>query len=222
VTEAEKQIDSLSYADIRRYSSYLLSVAPRTQTDFFRRWLFSLASIQTSWQQNVELYNAVRRLDWLDDQELLMKRIKSARTGLYNHKCKAMWEFSRDYWEDPSKFYGKPGESWVEYRDRLMGMIYGLGPAKTAFVLEMTWPCSAEICCLDRHIIRMFGEDSDKISDKKMRELEEEWVRLCRRRNVAPAIARSICWDKVQQEDDSRYWCWVFHTERPLLSRLLA
>ena len=222
VTEAARLIDELSQKDVRRYSNYFMSVAPKTPEQFLRRWLFSFASIQTGWAQNVVLYNALKGLDWCRSKEDLLECIKSSRTGLHNNRCKFIWGFYEAFREDPAKFYGKHGESWTGYRDRLAGMVPGIGLAKTAFVLEMTWPTKAKICCLDRHIIRMFGEEEERVTGRKYKELEQEWIKLCEKRNVAPAIARAICWDKVQGKADSSYWCCVFHEERTMLSRALA
>lgn len=222
VTEAERLIDELSYEDIQRYSRYFLSVAPKTPDEFLRRWLFSFSSIQTGWAQNVALYNAIKDLQWGWSEDALLGCIKGSKAGLHNRRCRFIWGFYEQFRKNPAKFYGRKGESWVDYRDRLMGMIPGIGLAKTAFVLEMTWPIKAQICCLDRHIIRMFGENAEKITNKKYKELEQEWVRLCKRKGAPPAIARAICWDKIQDESDSSYWCCVFHEERTILSRALA
>lgn len=200
-----------------------LGVAPVSQEDFFRRWLFAYASIQTGWARNVVIYNALKDLDWVGDKEHLYDLLVDTGAGMHNGRTKNISAFADDFWNDPAAFYGRPGESWADYRKRLMQRIPGMGMAKTSFVLEMTWPTTAEVICIDTHILQLYGCEPGRLSRATYKELEKHWVSTCEEQGLAPAIARAIYWDDNQGYENSEYWNCVFNDEKPLrklLSRL--
>jgi thermostable 8-oxoguanine DNA glycosylase len=215
--KAEKVILSLKrdnqYADCVKC---WLTAAPVSVEDFFRRWLFAYASIQTGWTRNVIIYNALKDLEWLGDDEQLKSTLVEHGAGMHNGRTKNISSFAADFWTDPTEFYGKPGETWGAYRQRLVERIPGMGMAKTSFVLEMTWPTSAEVICIDTHILQLYGCRPGRLSKAKYTELEKHWVDRCLAMGLAPAIARARYWDAKQGYENSHYWNYVFNDERSI------
>lgn len=215
--KAEKVISGIEHGS--RYNDCVacwLATAPVSQEDFFRRWLFAYASIQTGWARNVVVYNALKDLSWVGDKELLRSILVGTGAGMHNGRTRNISAFADDFWNEPAAFYGRPGETWSEYRKRLVERIPGMGMAKTSFVLEMTWPTQAEVICIDTHILQLYDFKADRLSRTRYEELERHWVRACRARGLAPAIARAIYWDDNQGYENSDYWNCVFDDEKPI------
>lgn len=218
----EEALDRVTVDRARTYVKYWLSVAPITPDDYLRRWLFSFASIQATWEQNIDLYEAVKDLTWIHDKSELKKKVKEAKAGMHNTKAARIWKFTQDFLANPKDFDGG-NESWREFRTRIMARVSGLGYAKVAFVFEMTWPTETQVVCLDRHMLRLFGFDgSAGVKPWEYLAAESYWNLACDRRKVPPAIARAIVWDDIQEKDSSEYWCQVFHNEQGVLTRSFA
>jgi len=215
--KAEKVISSIERDN--RYNDCVhcwLNVAPVTKEDFFRRWLFAYASIQTGWERNVVIYNALKDLDWVGDEEHLRSILVDCGAGMQNGRSKNISAFAAAFWNDTAAFYGRPGEKWTDYRKRLVDTIPGMGMAKTSFVLEMTWPTTAEVICIDTHILQLYGCVPGRLSQSKYKALEHHWVSSCKKQGVAPAIARAFYWDSNQGYENSDYWNYVFNDEKLL------
>lgn len=201
---------------VNEYKEYFNEVAPKSDEDFFRRWLFAWSSIQTTWERNCLLYNNIKDLSWMGNRDELYERVAVSRAGLTNNRTKYMWEFREKFWDNPDFFRKKGKRSWVEYRKDLMSNILGIGFTKCAFVCEMASPDDSQVVCLDTHMLQLMGytqATKGKVSYSKYVELEKIWVKTCLDNRVPPAIGRAICWDKIQGKDDSSYWCNVFHDE---------
>ena len=195
-------------------------VVPITPADYFRRWLFAYASIQTGWERNCLVYNRIKDLTWLWSEDELRYRMEESRAGLHNVKAANILRFARTFWADPTAFYGGKGETWTAFRNRLSTMVPGIGLAKTSFVLEMTWPRRAEVVCLDTHMRRLYGT-TDRQDPAEYAAIERHWVETCRRNGRSPALARWIYWDQNQGYNSCRYWTYVFEDERHgLLGRI--
>ena len=210
-------IEKVPKKTIKEYTDYFNKVAPESDEDFFRRWLFAWASIQTTWERNCILYNKIKDLDWLHSKEALHDRVVDAAAGMHNSRTRYIWDFRQKFWDDPD-FYRKKGHrTWEHYRKDLIKNILGMGHTKCAFVCEMSFPEDTEVVCLDTHMLKLMGytvASKAKLSYAKYRELEEAWVDTCLEHNVPPAIGRAIYWDRLQGKQDSSYWCHVFHDER--------
>jgi thermostable 8-oxoguanine DNA glycosylase len=201
---------------VNEYIDYFNSVAPKSEEDFFRRWLFAWASIQTTWERNCLLYNNIKDLSWMDSKDDLYERVHASRAGLTNNRTKYIWEFREKYWDDTDFFRKKGDRTWVNYRKDLLSNILGIGYTKCAFVCEMSFPNDSEVVCLDTHMLQLMGytvNSKEKMSYKKYLQLEKIWVDTCWDNKVPPAIGRAICWDIIQGKTDSSYWCNVFHDE---------
>ena len=70
-SRVERFFDSLDRSRVVSYTDYWNSVAPKGTQDAMLRWLFAFMSVHTSWKSNVNGYNAIKTMDWLQDQLVL-------------------------------------------------------------------------------------------------------------------------------------------------------
>jgi len=209
--------NSIRPTEVRRYKRYWASVAPKTDDDILRRWLFAYTSIHTNWEGNVRGYNAIKDFhDWLEDKSLLKQKLIDARCGLYNNRTEFIWNFTQDYLSNTTDFRKAEGESWVEFRDRLFKRCHGIGIAKVSFTLEMCFPNQAEVVCLDTHMIQLYNLKLEKFDGGKgykiYRDHESDWIQRSKSVKASPYIARCIFWDRKQGYSDSRYWSYVLES----------
>lgn len=205
-------IDFFSNIDafkVYEYESYWETLTPDDDSEIFKRWLFAFMSVHTSWKANINGYNAIKKWWlWFNKPEVLLESIQKSAVGMHNLRVKFISEFAHKFWENPSSYRKSYSESWSEFRNRLQNSTLGLGAAKTSFALEMCYPNSAEVVCLDTHMFQAYGLDQTKDA-KQYSYLENHWVDMCSMRNVSPYIARCIYWDKKQNKDSSNYWSHV-------------
>ena len=91
--------------------------------------------------------------------------------------------------------------------------MYGLGLAKTSFVIEMCHPENRNVTCLDTHMLQLYSIDRKLIANKKLYdEIECHWSEACSKRKIPNAIARHIYWDGIQKKTDTRYWSYVLES----------
>lgn len=194
------------------YKEYWESVRPQNVDDIFRRYLFAYMSVHTTWESNVKGYNAVKDFNcWLDNQELLLEKIKNSGVGLHNNRTKYIWDFKTKFWSNPKDFYFTTKKYHVKKRDSIVNKIKGIGLAKVSFALEMIHPNEARALCLDVHMLRLYGMEHLKYNKSKSgidsyKKAERHWMVNCGKMRVPSYIARSIYWDKLQNKEDSRYW----------------
>jgi hypothetical protein len=202
--------ENLDHSGVPVYRDYWQTIAPRDDSEFFRRWLFAFMSVHTSWKANMLGYNAIKDWwKWLNKWDDLHKAIDESRVGMQNNRLKYISEFAYKFWENPAKYKKSLTETWVSYRDRLKKDTLGLGPAKTSFAIELCYPNEAKISCLDTHMFQAYGLDQVK-DMRRYNEIETCWIDMCTMWNIPPYIARCIYWDKKQGYTDSRYWSQVF------------
>ena len=210
----ENLFNSITTKQVREYKKYWNSVAPKTDDEIFRRWLFAYTSIHTNWEGNVRGYNAIKDFDqWTNDKTALRQKLYDARCGLYNNRTEFIWDFKEDFMANTSEFHRKKNETWVEFRDRLVQRCKGIGIAKVSFTLEMCFPNKAEVVCLDTHMLQLYGVKQQKFDSgagKRIYTLhEQDWIDRSKEINASPYVARCIFWDRKQNQGDSRYWSHV-------------
>ena len=86
-------------ARAKRYETYFDKIRPKTQKEIFRRGLFSLASVHTTWSLNCALYAELWDMKWLKDIGLLRQRILDSRAGLVNGRVRAISAYASLYWQ---------------------------------------------------------------------------------------------------------------------------
>jgi thermostable 8-oxoguanine DNA glycosylase len=192
--------------------SYFLDIAPIDHADYIRRWLFAYATIRNGWQQSLRLYQELEDLAWVDDKDKLRAAIVRGKAGFHNVRVRYIWDFIEKFRSDPDTFFPAEGETWVSFRNRLVGSTLGIGLAKVSFTLEMTWPEQCRVVCLDAHMLRLYGESPNQsLRQADYEKVEAHWVAESVKRGMAPAIARAVYWDSVQSQNNSHYWGKVFH-----------
>lgn len=209
VAAVDSFFSSITTEEITRYHEYWRTLTPEDYLENFERWLFAFCSVHTSWSSNVRGFEAIKKwASWYQDSAELKQRLVASGVGLHENRTKFIGKFCDDYWGNPQAFYKSQGENWVQFRDRLVKRILGLGFAKVSFALELSYPCAAEVVCLDTHMFQFYGLDQTKHA-RHYHALERHWVTHCLDRNVPSTIARAIYWDRKQKRTDSRYWTYV-------------
>lgn len=205
----EEFFNSIDSDKIVSYKTYWESVKPQDCGERFKRWLFAFMSVHTSWESNLNGYNAIKDwTEWFNKPEVLKEKLIQSKVGLHNNRTKFVDDFSKIYWQSPNLFIKKHDESWRIFRNRLVEHILGLGFAKVSFGLEMCYPNEAEVTCMDTHLFQFYGLDQSRDS-RYYHEIERHWIEMCKMWNVPNYIARCIYWDKKQNKQDSRYWSYV-------------
>ena len=207
-TAVDALFNSLNKKEIKRYKDYWESVKPQTECESFKRWLFAFMSVHTSWESNVRGYEAIKDwTQWINRDDTLQQILIESRVGLYRNRTRFLSQFATKFWQDPQKYMYQSG-NWQKWRDALVKDILGLGIAKVSFSLEMLYPNEAEVTCMDTHLFQAYGLNQSKHA-KYYRDIENYWLAKCKDTNVPSYIARSILWDRKQDQTDSRYWSYV-------------
>lgn len=200
-----------------RYEAYFEWLKPRSVGEVFQRGLFAFASVHTTWESNCKLYEAIRAYEnWLHNDAALKDAIVSSRAELHNNRTKFIGRFGRLFWSNPAFFSPKAGERWSEFRARVLVSLDGLGPAKSAFFLELLYFHESEIVCTDTHMLQMYGvlpKNVGNATGETYDDLERHWRNMCLDCGVRPVTARWCLWDVKQGKSDSRYWSYVLEAQ---------
>jgi hypothetical protein len=198
---------------INRYHTYWNDIAPRSHQEYYERWLFAYMSIRTMWRENVKLFEAIRAMPMGFTEDQLRQCLLDNRSGMINRRTAGVWKFHHDFWSNPTSWYPALCEPVSLCRDRLVERIYGMGIAKVSFVMEMAFPTTCDVVCIDVHIGRLYGLKNTyerKMNLGAYRRIEEHWTRHCQERDIPSAIARHVYWDHVQGQKSTSYWSHVF------------
>ena len=208
---------------IEPYSNYWQSVKPTNDRGVFQRWLFAFTSIHTTWQGNVRAYNHIKNFEsWINDKEKLSQALIDSRAGCHNRRTEHIWEFSRKFWSNPDNFKKTNKESWVDLRNRLSFDLKGIGLAKTSFALELCYPESVGVVCLDVHMLRALNLNTNGYRIENKKELttymhgENLWMKKSKFWNTSPYILRCLFWDIIQGQSNSRYWSYCLESQLEL------
>lgn len=212
VKQALKKLDTTK---VPTYEAYFETLRPKTPEDKFRRGLFALASVHTSWESNINLYSKLWDLAWKHDPVLLRERIIESRAGLVNGRVKAIMAYTSLYETYPGLFE-RNGDDWYKFRDRIQDHVLGLGPAKSAFFIELTYFHDSRICCADTHFLQMYGiepKDVGNVKNEDRARMEMHFDLTCQRAKINPVTARWLLWDQKAGQPDSRFWSYVLEGE---------
>jgi hypothetical protein len=207
--QVSKTIDGLDKDRVPAYESYFNALRPKSEKDKFRRGLFALASVHTTWELNCALYAHLWDLKWLKDPKLLRQRIVDSRAGLVNGRVKSIMEYAGLFWQFPGIFDRENSECWHKYRDRVQATTHGLGPAKSAFFIELMHFQDSRVPCMDTHMLQAYGIEPKDVGNVKPSDrvrMETHWDMTCEKKGINPVTARWILWDMKQGKPDSRYW----------------
>lgn len=215
--EATKVLDSLDTSRVTDYEQYFDALVPRTDEDRFRRGLFALASVHTTWELNCALYAHLWDLSWINDMESLKQKILASRAGLVNNRVKQIAAFTAMFWQFPATFTKQTNEDWYSFRNRVQNLVPGLGPAKSAFYSELNYFQLNRVPCMDTHMFQAYGvpvSDVGKVKPAERARMEMHWDMSCAARKINPVTARWIMWDMKQGKPNSTYWTYVLE-KRP-------
>lgn len=211
-SKVQEAILSLEPELLARYEEHFVNeLRPDGHQDLFRRFLFAYLSVQTAWETNVRLYNRLKDLHWIkNDEDYLRQLFEEERCGRHNNRARYIHDFTTKFWARPEWFYPQDGEKWQDFRKRLNKAMLGLAHTKISFVIEMVWP-EADCVCLDRHMLaKLFRARRTKYgynpSPTKYRKFESQWCRFCKQRGIKPGLARLAYWDKLQGQKDPSFW----------------
>ena len=208
VKSLDSFFDNLTLKLVKTETDYWDKLTIQDDAEFFKRWVFAIMSVHTTWESNVRGYiEAMKDLSWTISKNGLKKMVENARVGMYHRRNKGLWQLAQKFRSNPKQFYKRDDETWQECRNRLIGTIFGLGNAKTTYALALAYPTEAQLCCLDVHLLRFMGHEMDGQPNLKIYQaMEDEWLERCNKYGVAPNVAREIYWNKVQGRRNSRYW----------------
>ena len=196
---------------VTEYNTYWQGITPVTNEEIKKRYVFSFLSVHTPWTANVNSFLLLEKnKQALSDKDELTKLLIQSKAGNHNRKSEGIFRFVKDFDENPDFYKLDTSVEHQAQRDKIMAKCYGLGLAKTAFALEMCFPLSAQVVCLDTHILQLYGykepKERAKINYQRYKAIEDHWLKVCAQINIAPAVARAIWWDKKQKQESSRYW----------------
>lgn len=212
--QVKEKIAKIDPIRVKDYETYFETLVPVTWDDVFRRWMFAYASVHTTWENNCRLYEALKPLDWIGDESMLLQRMIDSKAGMHNQRTKFIMAFTEFFWRHPTWFNKVPNETWFEYRNRIMEKAPGIGLAKAAFFIELTCFHKAKLACFDTHMVQLYGFTpadyaAGKVRGKDFAVMERHWAATCAQHHLSPVTARWILWDEKQGKPDSRYWSHV-------------
>lgn len=201
-------MDELDRSTILRYTDYIQSIAPTTEWDTAKRWIFAFCSIHTSWESNVAGYKAVTALGPDATEGEITEALREARSGLHYVKGRNIRAFLDRFKQDPVKYSFTRTVTAKAQRDALAAELYGIGLAKVSFACELINP-EAQLVCLDAHALRWITGDTNlngKMGPARYRSIELAWLSAAREFGYSPIAARHATWDRIQNQPDMRYW----------------
>ena len=198
---------------ISSYEEYWKSVSPTNSNEIFKRWLFAYTSIHSTWQSNVRTYNHIKNFEqWINDKTKLAELLYMSKGGCHNQRTENIWDFKNKYFENPNNFEKSSSESWVDLRNRLAVNLKGIGLAKVSFALELCYPNNVGVVCLDVHMLRALGLNTQGYKADSKKDVSEYingeniWIEKSKRMDTSPYITRCLYWDILQGHQNSRYW----------------
>jgi thermostable 8-oxoguanine DNA glycosylase len=205
---------NLAHDKVDGYMSYWESIAPNNNEERFKRYLFAYCSVHTTFQGNIKGYLAIKDFDsWIDDKDSLRMKLAGSGCGLHNNRTEYIWDFKDKFWSKPKDFYLTTKKGHVAKRDQIVDKVKGIGLAKVSFALEMIHPNEARVVCGDVHQLRLYGLEDLKYKTgaglKSYKDMERHWIVNCGKKGVPSYIARSLYWDDIQGQQNTRYWSYV-------------
>ena len=200
--------DSIEDHEITTQTKYWRKRTPSTSQEIKNRWVFAYTSVHTSWDKNVTQYCLLKDKPISNRAQIEYQLILS-RGGMQSQKADGIFHFGLSWDRNKEIFLNQP-DCLRGLRDDLSKQLIQINFAKVSFALEMCNPLTANVVCLDRHILGLYGHDKELAPGITLyRRMEDYWLRLSELRDVPPYIARCIYWDRAQNHTDSHYWAKV-------------
>lgn len=197
--------DSIEEHEIDTQIQYWAKKAPQSPNEIKNRWIFAYTSVHTTWEKNVTQYSLLKDQP-LSNYAVINYKLILSRGGMQNMKADGIFHFGINWQQNQDMFTMSP-ECLRGLRDDLAKQLIQINYAKVSFALEMCNPLTANVVCLDRHILDLYGHDKEKAPGKLLyHRMENYWLHLSKERDVPPYIARCIYWDRAQNQSNSHYW----------------
>lgn len=197
--------ESIQEHEVNTQIEYWQKKAPKTEQEVKNRWVFAYTSVHTSWDKNVVQYGLLKNQP-LNNILRITHQLILSRGGMQNQKAAGIFHFGISFNQNKKLFLDVP-TCLRGLRDDLAKQLIQINYAKVSFALEMCNPLTANVVCLDRHILGLYGHDKEKAPGKILYHgMEDYWLRLSQERDVPPYIARCIYWDRAQNQNNSHYW----------------
>lgn len=182
-------------------------LVPKSQHASLNRWRFAYCTVHTPWLRSCEQYDLIKNTNTKYSESNLVAKLKQSSGGMWSIKAAGISNLHSHWQTNPSMFTPNT-DDWQSWRDHLVTKLNKLGMAKTSFAIEMLYPTTAQLICIDRHMFKAFGwhRVDDSASVRQYRYYEDYWLDMSNQHNIAPVIARNIYWDKIQQQPSSHYW----------------
>jgi len=198
------------------YRKYFSQIRPKTKMEIYNRFLFSFCSVHTTWERNIIAYELLKDV-YHTNKEALRTLILKAGVGLTNNRTEFIYEFTQKFLENHKIYLREKEESWKSYATRLTKIVKGLGFAKARFAIELIYPNTAQICCVDTHIIQWAKQNPNKMNLTLYKKIEEGWINHSKVQGLNPVEARWKWWDKKQGYEDPRYWSHVLENDKRIM-----
>ena len=124
----DRFFDNLTLKLVKTETDYWDNLKVDTHAECFKRWVFAIMSVHTTWESNVRGYEyATKDMSWTLDKDVLANMVTDARVGINKRRNIGLWQLVEKFRENPNQFYKQDDETWQEFRNRMIGSIYGLG-----------------------------------------------------------------------------------------------
>ncbi len=199
---------SIEDHEIETQIRYWRKRIPKSAQEIKNRWVFAFTSVHTSWEKNVAQYNLLKDQS-LSSLSAIKYKLILSRGGMQNMKADGIFHFGIN-WKQCIKQFTELPECMRMKRDELAKQLIQINYAKVSFALEMCSPLKANVVCLDRHVLDLYGHDKEIAPGKILYHgMEDYWLSLSSERGLPPYIARCIYWDRAQNRKTSHYWAKV-------------
>jgi hypothetical protein len=200
----DKLIEKCSEDEIKRYTDKIATInEPKNPEDYLWRFVYAVISPRLSWIKATQLVLKIKKLGLDVTLEQIRELIKLARLGLHNSKAKYVMSIITAFKNNTDLFSNKkPTESWLEFRHRLLSVCNGLSLSKGSNGIEMCFPLTAQVMCIDTWYASLFGLDpKENIKPNDYVRYENYFLRSCARLGHSPYVIRHLVWDKIRADE---------------------
>jgi len=187
------------------YRNYFKQIKPKNEDEIFQRFLFAFLSVHTSWKNNVSAFQKLKKCRYWKKEEI-GEGLKESGAGMHNMRTEYISAFRDSYNRNPKEYLKKQKEGWKPYRDRTAKSVKGLGISKSSFAIELVYPLSAWITCVDIHMARYCGLDQSSLTPNIYYAAEEKIIKEAKNQKLLPSEFRWKYWDNLQGQKNPRYW----------------
>jgi len=87
----DRFFDNLTLKIVKTETDYWDNLKIDSHAECFKRWVFAIMSVHTTWESNVRGYNlAVKDMSWTLDKDVLEQMITDARVGINHRRNKGL------------------------------------------------------------------------------------------------------------------------------------